>query len=186
MMALAGVAAVRTPRLRALVLAVLLLHCGYGLALHAAAMHFKVPVAIGLQSREDYFKQRVERVQMFAYANQQLNNGSTVFTLDQRSYYLDMPVYKNHWVLAHLAAMPLDERYAWFRAHGIGYILYPASYVEESGNIRDAAQALLGDWLRDRGHYQMHARLEVDDPRGGPREQVLVFRVRAPDEAAAP
>lgn len=179
MMAVAGVAAVQVTRLRPLVLTVLMAHVLFGLGLHAAAMHFKVPVALGLTSPADYLASRVERMEMFAYANRQLNDGGRVFTLDQRSYYLDAPAYQNHWSLHALATMTADEQFAWMQEKDIRHILYPSAYVAESGNIREAAETLLRQWRSEPERYSLRARLEVLSPGG--IEEVLVFDVAMPE-----
>ncbi|MFM1918606.1 MAG: hypothetical protein RLZZ303_240 [Candidatus Hydrogenedentota bacterium] len=175
MIALAGAGAVRFKRLRPLVLAVLLAHVAFGLVLHAAAMHFKVPAALGLVSRADYLRARIERIEMFEYANRQLLGGGRVFTLDQRSYYLDAPAYQNHWSLEKIVAMQPDERLQWMREQGIHHILYPSAYVADSGNIRAAAEELLRQLRAEPERYPLRARIEAAAPGG--MEEVLVFDV---------
>jgi hypothetical protein len=179
MMALAAVAAVRLPRLRRLVLAVLLVHVGYGLLLHAAATYFKVPAAFGMVSQEDYLARRVERMEMFNFANRQLTDGGRILSFDQRTYFLNAPAFQNHWAIKRLATLPPAEQYAWMQEHGIRYVLYPPGYIAESGNIREAAESLLRTWMSDREHYDLVARLDTVNPRGG-RDEAIVFRVLAP------
>lgn len=179
MMALAGVAVLRLTRLRPLVLGVLLAHVAFGLVLHAAAMHFKAPAALGLVSRADYLRARVERFEMFEYANRQFVDGGRVLTLDQRSYYLDAPAYQNHWSLEKIVAMEPGERLQWMRDNGIRHILYPSAYVAESGNIRAAAEELLRQLRAEPARYPLRARIEAAAPGG--MEEVLVFDVAEPD-----
>ncbi len=181
MMALAAVTVVRVPWLRRLTLAVLLIHVVYGLALHAAATYIKVPAALGVVSSEDYLGQRVERMAMFDYANRHLTDGGRILTFDQRSYYINAPGFQNHWAIKRLATLTPAEQYDWLQAHGIRYILYPPGYIAESGNIRESAEGLLRTWMGDRERYELLARLDTVNPRGG-RDEAIVFRVRAPRE----
>jgi len=176
LMAVAAVAVLRLPRLRRLVIAVLLVHVAYGLLLHAAATYVKVPAAFGLVSYEDYLAQRVERMEMFNFANRQLNDGGRILSFDQRTYFLNAPAFQNHWAIKRLATLPPADQLAWLQAHDIQYILYPPGYIAESGNIREASESLLRGWMNDRDHYELVARLDNINPRGG-RDEAIVFRV---------
>jgi len=175
-MVIAALSLDRVHRLRWMIRGVLLAGLAYGLVLHAAAMHFKAPVALGLQSREEYLLQRVERYEMFQYANEHLSDG-IVFTPDQRTYYLHPRGFQNHWAMEAIAERYPNEQHDWLVAQGIRYLLYPQDYVKESGNIREPLQALRANWSAYQNYYRLVERLRIANPRSGDTEIVEVYEV---------
>ncbi|MBI1319391.1 MAG: hypothetical protein GC168_10665 [Candidatus Hydrogenedens sp.] len=180
-MVVAALAVERIERCRVLIRVVLIGGLIYGLALHAAAIHFKVPVALGLQSREDYLESRVERYGMFEYANEQLVDGR-VLSVDQRTYYLRPRAFQNHWALPGVAGLPPDAQRAWLLHNGIRHILFPTNFVMQSGGVRDAMLALRETWRADPEHYPLRSVLNLTDPRTGDAERVEVYDV-APEDS---
>ena len=151
----------------------------YGLALHAAAMHFKAGVVFGLQTRTAYLESRVERYAAFEYANQHLNDGGTLLTVDQRSYYVDGPTYQNHWSLKKIAAWPLKEQVTWLHDHGIRYVMIPRDFVEESGALSGEIAAMLARWERSPASFTLvDAPLVIPRRNGGGVEEVAFYAVR--------
>jgi hypothetical protein len=51
----------------------------------------RFPVAVGLESREDYIKRRVETYKAIEYANHNLNKDSKVLTMDARGFHFNIP-----------------------------------------------------------------------------------------------
>jgi 4-amino-4-deoxy-L-arabinose transferase-like glycosyltransferase len=181
-MVIAALAVDRIDRCKLLMRAVLITGLLYGLALHAAAIHFKVPAALGLQAREDYLRARVERYPMFEYANEELTDGR-VLSLDQRTYYLRPASIQNHWALERLAALPPDEQHAWLLREGIRHILLPLEFALASGVLSEPAMALREQWRADPARYALRETLTMTDPRGGATERVEVYDVRTPEDA---
>jgi hypothetical protein len=179
MMVVAALTAERLPRGRRGVAALLLFSFAYGLALHGAAMHFKIPVVLGLQTKEAYLNERVERYGAFAYANRRLNDGGKILTLDQRSYYLDGPSYQNHWSLKRLAGLSLEAQVAWLHEQAIRYVMLPEDFVTKSGSLPGDIAAMLSVWQRSPQCFEL-----VDTPLQLPRrdgtgvEKVSFYAVR--------
>ncbi len=179
MMVVAALAVERISRGRRVVIAILMFSFAYGLALHAAAVHFKVKVVIGLETKTDYLTSRVERYAAFVYANEHLNDGGMILTIDQRSYFIDGPSYQNHWSLKKIAGWPLDEQVAWLKAQGIRYVMIPGDFVEESGALSGDIAAMLADWQRHPSHFEgIGAPLILPRPRGSGVEEVAFYAVR--------
>lgn len=175
MMVAAAVAAESIRPLRRPIQALLLITFAYGLALHAGAVHFKVPVVLGMQSAEDYLTARVERYGAFAWANRYCMDGK-VLTIDQRSYYLNMPSYQNHWAMLRLAQLDYDSQLAWLAAQEIRYLILPLDYLQESPALRDALRPLVQQWRDDRTHFRELQALSLPRRDGGlERVEILEF-----------
>ncbi len=177
MLAVAATAPQRLGRLRPLAIGVLVCGWLFGLALMGAAVHFKVPAALGLEAREDYLARRVERYGMFAYANEHCTGAGAILSFDQRAYYLVPRAYVNHWGLLSLRGQPLARQVDWLRAQGIGYVLVPVDYVRTSGRLARELGPLVQQWLFDRDHFERVQTLELPTGAGG-FERVEVLRVR--------
>lgn len=132
MMVVAAIAACRLERFKRPVAILLVFTFTYGLTLGAAAVHFKIPAALGLESREAYLAKRVDRYIAFEWANRNLDQDATVFTLDPRSYFLNQPTYQNFEMFDSLGAMTLNQQMDWFRSRNIRYFFYPKEYVEST------------------------------------------------------
>lgn len=177
MMALAGLAAVRLKPLSRPIMALLLLSFLYGLALHTAAIHFKVPVVLGMESREEYLLRRVERYEAFRYINQFCNDGGVVLTADQRSYYLDPPAFQNHWAMKRLREMTPETQRGWLRAQEIKYVLMPLDFVRESGALAGELMPMFHAWQNDPAHFRLLRAMNLPRLRGSGLERVEIYEL---------
>ena len=177
MMVVAGVAACRAPAWRRLIAAILVAAFLYGLGLHVAAMHFKAPVLLGLQTRDAYLRERVERYPAFEYINEGLNDGRTVLTPDQRTYYIEPPTFQNHWEMLRVAGLAPEQQRAWLRDHHIGYVLVPWAFLEESPAIRDALIPMFKQWRADPVHFRSVREFVFPKLRGTGEDRVDIYEV---------
>lgn len=177
MMVVAGVAACRTPAWRRSTAALLVAVFVYGLGLHAAAMHFKIPVLLGLETREEYLRERVERFPAFEFINAQLNDGRTVLTPDQRTCYIEPPTFQNHWAMKQLAAQTPEEQRAWLRERNIGYVLVPWTFLEESRAIRGALVPMFERWRADTAHFRLVREFVFPNLRGAGEDRADIYEV---------
>jgi hypothetical protein len=179
MMVVAALTAERLPRGRRAVAFLLIFSFAYGLALHAAAVHFKIPVVLGHQTKQEYLNERVERYGAFEFANSRLNDGGTILTLDQRSYYLDGPSYQNHWSLKRIASLSLDEQVAWLHESKIRYVMVPEDFIAQSGALSGEIGTMVAVWQRSPQQFEL-----IDSPLQLPRkdgkgvEKVSFYAVR--------
>tara|TARA_R110001592_G_scaffold164148_6_gene398183 strand:- start:496 stop:2283 length:1788 start_codon:yes stop_codon:yes gene_type:complete len=179
MMVVAALAAERMPRGKRAVAALLIGSFGYGLLLHAAAVHFKVNVVLGRQSKSDYLTARVERYGAFQYANDHLNDGGTLLTVDQRSYFIDGPTFQNHWSLKRIANATLEDQVAWLHDNDIRYVMIPTDFVEGSGALSGDIADMLRTWRIDPGHFVLMDRpLQLPRRDGNGLEEVAFYAVR--------
>jgi hypothetical protein len=156
------------PRLGRLRVAVSLLLCGafaFHLGLHVAAMHFKAPVLLGRLTKIEYLRERIERYPAFEYANENLADGR-VLTPDQRTLYLKMPSFQNHWAMLELATLPPHEQRAWLREQGIAYVLIPWTFLEESGAIGPVLTPMFRQWMSDEAGFRHVKTMELPRSRG--------------------
>lgn len=170
----------RFGRGKRLVLAMVAVYIVYGLTIHAAAVHFKVPAAFRAESRSDYLHRRVERYAAFDYVNTHCNDGGAVLTVDQRSYYLDPPAFQNHWDMQQLITMPPLWQYYWLYDRGIRYVMVPVEFVEESGALRPLAP-VFDAWRKDKTHFTLLEKLTIPRPSGG-LEHVEIYRFEFEEE----
>jgi hypothetical protein len=187
MMVLAGVAACRLDRLRKPISILLVVTFLFGLALGAASISFKIPVALGFESREDYLSRRVERYEVFQWLNENLSEDTTVLTFDPRGYFIDRSTYQNFEILQVLRPMTLPEQAAWLHERGIGYVVYPVAYFEESPWFYE--EGYLDDierWKSAPGFLEEIAILNISRPRADDIERVEVYAVRQPAPQGAP
>lgn len=179
MMAVAGLGACRLPALRRGIAVMLTASYIFGLGLFAAAVHFKVPVALGLEAREDYLARRVERYGAFDWANTHLPENRVIMTFDPRSYYLARPTYQNTEALKPLLDKPFEEHLAWLRERNIAYLFYPDTYMRESpGFAQTGVLDLVSRWRGNRRHFACIQMIMIPRTRGGAGyEQVEVYEV---------
>lgn len=178
MMVAAALVVEELPRGRRLVASLLCVAFAYGLMLHAAAVHFKVPVVLGMQTRSEYLTDRVERYEAFQFANEHLGDGA-LLAIDQRTYYLDGPTYQNHWSLKQIAEKDLVEQVSWLHDHHIRYIMLPVDYVAGSGALSGNIGDMLARWRASPQYFApvgppLHLRRR--DGRG--MEEVAFYAVR--------
>ncbi len=182
MAVVAALTVVRAKRLRPLLLTILLLGYGIGLAPGAAMTAIRFPAAVGIESRDAFLTERIERYPAFVWANEHLETEGTVLTLDPRGYYLDNPAFVNFEALKPLVAMNADQRLDWLRAHDIRYLFYPEAYVIESPAFRETGLLdVLNEWRADAMHFTLLTRMEVDRPRTEGTEVVEIYEVRVPE-----
>ena len=103
LMALAALTYTRLPKYRVGLSLVIALHGVLGVVVAVAGMYFKVPAAVGLESREDYLQNRVERYEAFEWVNAQLPDEASIMTFDLRSSYIQQPTFPNLEILFYVA-----------------------------------------------------------------------------------
>ena len=178
MMAVAGVATVRMPRFAKPVAVVLVTGYAFGLLLGIAAVHFKVPVVLGMVSREEYLAERVERYRAFQWVNEHVPPDRTVLTLDMRSYYIRGRTYQNLEGLRTIVACQLQEQLKWLQARGIQYILVPHGYVAETPGLHEVGLAQMWDsWWSMPNRFVLVKRMDLENPRSGAVESVGVYEI---------
>lgn len=178
LMVVAAAGALNAGRLRKPILGLLLFSFAYGLALDAAAVHFKAPVVLGWEGREAYLDRRVERYAAFAYANEHLRDGK-LLTIDQRTYYVDGPTYQNHWALKRIAGLPLAEQVRWLKAQGIRYVLLPLDFIEESGAVRSDVGPMVQRWQETPRFFRPVGEvMNIPKPGGAGIDRVVFLEVR--------
>lgn len=179
LMVVASVAVFTLPRLRRPVHALVAVSLVYGLMLGVAAVHFKVPVALGMESKTAYLSARVERYPAFAWVNANLPESAGIMTLDPRSYYIDRPTFQNYAMLPVLDSMSATERDAWFAERHIEYLLYPTSFFSESpAYVARGYTAIVDQWRADRTFLRLVKVIEVPRLRRDGVERVEIYQVR--------
>lgn len=179
MMVVAAVGATRLVPMRRLVHGVLYLSYLSGIALTIAAVHFRIPVATGFESREDFLKRRVERYEAFLWANEYLPRDGCLLLLDPRSYYYRGCSYQNPESIKVLIGMPLEKQVAWLRARNIRYVMLPHAYLEESPGFRETGLLqLFQTWESLPEAFPLIKRLELQRVRGAGVEYVDFYEVR--------
>lgn len=179
MAVVAALAVVRAKRFRPVLVTVLLLGYAIGLAPCAAMAAIRFPAAFGIETRDAFLTDRVERYPAFVWANEHLDSDGTVLTLDPRGYYLDNPAFVNFEALKPLVHLNADERLGWLRDHDIRYLFYPDAYVIESPAFRETGVLdVLTEWRGDNTHFVLLNRLQVDRSRAGGSEVVEIYEVR--------
>jgi len=186
MMALAGVGVVRIPVARRAVAGVVVCALVLGVGVQAAAVHYKVPVVLGFESREAYLGQRIERFEAFEWARENLPDDAVVLSLDPRGYYFDRDCYQNFEGLKVLVGADSATQRSWFEQHEIDYVFYPDDYVRQSPGFRETGvQAVVDGWRSDTNRFALVASLDVARARGEGTELVEIYRVRRDDSALA-
>lgn len=179
MMALAGVGAVRIPVARRAAAGVVVCALVLGLGVQAAAVHYKVPVAFGFESRDAYLDKRIERNSAFRWARENLPHDAVVLSLDPRGYYFDRDCYQNFEGLKTLIGVNSATESAWLERHAVDYMFYPDDYVKQSpGFVETGVQTVVDRWRSNSSQFELIASLHVDRARGDGTELVEVYRVR--------
>ncbi len=179
MMVVAAVAACRLKALRKPVAVLLVIAFAYGLALHTAAVCFKLPVALKLETRDDYLTGRVERYQAFKWVSRNIDPDRVVLTLDPRTYYIAGRTYEGFEALKVVQHMAFPEQMAWLAGHQIDYLLVPETYMKEGPGFRDTGVlALVDSWLRHERAFVCIKAFELNRPRTDGTETVKLYEVR--------
>lgn len=178
MMVVAAVAACRVRKLRRPIALLLLLTFVYGLGIGAATVHFKVPVALGFETREAYLTRRLERFAAFEWVNENVPATATIMTFDPRSYYIAGPTYQNFEMLKQLSTMSHEGQLAWLKERNIRYLLYPNAYIDESPGYESTGfRAHLDGWRQDARHFRLIKRLDIPRARSGGMERVEIYEI---------
>ena len=181
MMVVAAIAACRLKPLRHVTSAVLIVMFLYGLAVDAAAVHFKVPVVLGFQEADAYLKQRVERYPAFQWVNGHVPYDETVLTFDRRTYYFNGRTFQNDEPLRRLRDLPLSGQVAWLKAHDIRWVFLPLTYIEESRGHRSAFLGMVTAWRQFRRYFAPAYTVDLARPRKPGTERVEIYEVRYDD-----
>lgn len=100
---------------------------------------FRLPVAIGLQSKSDFLEQGLDIYPACKYVNEKLSQGSKIFFInDNRVYYCDKPFLIFSPATQFLLKVTPDKRYTYFKKEKVTHILYTASWVK---NFKEDAVA---------------------------------------------
>jgi len=177
MMIVAAVAACRLRSLRHAIAALLAVTFLYGLALDVAAVHFKIPVVFGIESREDYLARRVERYQAFEWVNEHIPPEDIILTFDRRTYYIKGRTFQNDEPLRRLNKSPVYQQVGWLRAHHIKWVFLPVTYIEESAGHRAAFLSMVNTWRRFSRYFTLVRGLDVPRTRGEGTEHVEIYEV---------
>ena len=184
MMAVVAAMAVSPRMPRRLALILLAAAYGYGLVLAGAAMHFKLPVVLGMESRNEYLLRRVERYPAFQWANEHIPHDETILTLDTRSYYFDGRSYQNREALQLLTDLSIEDQMNWLQARGIRYVFFPDAYIAESPGFAEHGLTAMFDAWRDDARFERIQQFELARPRTDGDERVEIYAVDY-DKAAA-
>ncbi len=176
MMALAGFAAVRLRPLSRPIAALLLAAFLYGLTLHTLVIQDRISVVLGMETKEEHLRRRVERYEAFRYVNRFCNDGGVVLTVDPRTYFLDPPAFQNPATMKRLPAMTPDAQRDWLRAHRIKYVLMPVDFVRESPAHADLTP-LFHAWRTDPAHFRLVQAMHLPRLRGEGLETVEIYKV---------
>jgi len=171
MMVVAALAATRSRSLRPAALAALFVSFAFGLALDAGAVHFKIPVLAGLQTRDEYLESRVERYAAFRWVADNLPRDEALFSFDRRVYFFDRSAWQTDEGLKALRAERLEVQARWFAHCGIKWIFVPVTYIEESPGLHRAYLEMVTNWRLAPHYFRLHKSMEL------PREDGSVDRV---------
>jgi len=181
MMIVAALAPYKLKRLRPVAVAALLVSMAFGLVLGAAAMHFKIPVVLGLETRSDYLACRVERYPAFEWVNESIPRNETVFTFDRRTYYIKGRSYQNDEPLRRLRERSVAEQAAWFKAQGIQWVFVPVTYIERSPGHREQFLDMVTAWKSSRHWFSLVKTIECPGVRSNGVDRVEIYQVRYKD-----
>lgn len=187
MHAVAGLAGAKLGRANKPLQGLIIAGIAYGLVLTAASMYFKVPAALGLESRDDYLARRVDRYRAFQWINENVPVDSRILTIDLRTYYLNRLTFQNTNDLYMLKSMSLDEKVVWFAEREIEYIVLPEDIVRSSPDVK--ATGLSEEfalWESSPDYFETVETLRIPRARGEGEERVVILRVLPPKAEAAP
>jgi hypothetical protein len=178
MMVAAGAAAESLRAWRKPLSAFLCLVFAFHVTLNAAAMHRRVPVLVGKETRTEYLRALAPRYRAFEYANENLRDGR-ILTPDPRSAYLRMPAFQNREALLRLAELPPESQWAWLRDNEIRYLLVPWTCLEECPGDGRKLIALFRRWTDDETRFTRVKELSLPRLDGPGLDRVAFYEVRA-------
>jgi len=180
MMVVAALPVEKLPRLRWVMVPAVLLSYALGLGPVLANAAAKVPVVIGVESREDYLTKRVERFPAMAWAARNLPSTATILSLDPRGFYFAHPTYTNFEALKALVPRDLAAQLDWLRAREIEYLFYPAAYVDSSPAFSETGVGAMVDvWRANSEQFILIKQFELPNPRSGRVEHVEIYEFRS-------
>ena len=178
MMVVAAAAYWNLPRIRRPLTALLVLFFCYGLALGAGTVHFKVPVALGFESDQDYLSKRIERYGAFRWVNEHVPPGDSVMTLDPRSYFIERPTFQNYAVLPSLAKQSREDQLSWFSKRNIRYLVYPPAYFKGSpAYVVRGYTEIVESWIDDKEHFKLVGVIDEAQSRRDGLERVEIYEI---------
>ena len=145
-------------------------------------MYFKIPVALGIESREEYLLKRLDQYEAFKWVNMHVPRDGIVLTLDMRSYYIDRETFQNTSELYVLKEMDFDAKAAWFSKRGFRYLLMPEDVIQHTPVHQ--AMGLIEEfetWKDAPKHFRVFAQLEFQRAQGDGFERVTVYEVVSPE-----
>lgn len=173
--AVAGLAGAKlTPRSRVLS-GIIVASLVYGCVLAVGNVYFKVPVVLGMESRDTYLERRLERYPVFRWVNENIPEGEIVLTLDLRSYYIDRPTFQSTESLRALIPLHFDAKAAWFSERGIRYLLVPADIIPTTRGM--GLDEELASWAHAPGQFKELIALDMPRARGEGVERVTIYEV---------
>ena len=178
MMVVVGVAVCRLKRLRHVVSVALVVAFSFGLALDVVAVHFKIPVVLGLQSREEYLRSRIERYPAFEWINENIPPDETVLSFARRTYYIEGRTYENSEPLFRLRDQGLEAQLAWLRMNNVRWVFLPLTYIEESPGYREDLLDMVNVWRKRPRDFFLVKSFDLPRPRVDGLERVEIYKVR--------
>ena len=177
MMIVAAIAAMRLPALRRGIVVVLLTTFAYGLSLDIAAIHFKIPAALGLQNSETYLAKRVERYLAFAWVNDHVPREDTVLTFDRRGYFLKGRSFQNDEPLKAVRSLSLPGQVQWLRDHNIKWVFLPVTYMQQTSSYRTEFLDMVNAWRKNGEYFRLARSFDLPRPGGEDVERVEVLEI---------
>lgn len=176
MMVVAALVATRSKPLRPAALTALFVSFGFGLVLDAGAVHFKIPVLVGMQTRDEYLSARVERYAAFRWVADNLPRDEALFSFDRRVYYFERSAWQTDEALKALRVESAETQAQWFAEHGIRWVFVPVTYIEESPGLHRAYLEMVTTWQQAPRFFRLHKAMELPRSDGRP-ERVELYEV---------
>ncbi len=155
MMVVAGVTGSRLSRHSKALTALIVASLIYGCLLAAGSVYFKVPVALGLESREDYLDRRLDGYATFAWLNAHIPEGACVLTLDLRSYYIDRPTFEFVEQLHELKPLDFDGKVSWLAERKIRYVVLSETAMQYPFIAHTGIGDELNSWREAPDHFRL-------------------------------
>lgn len=169
----------KAPALRRVIVPALLLSYAFGLAPSLAGAAMKLPAAFGVESRETFLSEHVERYHAMAWVAASLPEDAIVLSLDPRGYYFNRTTHTNFEALKSLSHENYEAQLEWLRENRVGYLFYPEKYVTESPAFRvTGVGAMVDAWRADSGHFMLKTQFQCVNPRDGGPDWVEIYELR--------
>ena len=155
MMAVAGVAGSRLTRHSKALSVLIVASMIYGIVLALGSVYFKVPVVLGMESREAYLHRRVDDYATFAWVNKHVPEGAQVLTLDLRSYYIDRPSFHMVEQLHELVPLDVDAKVNWLAEKKIRYVILSETAMQSPFIAHTELLGELNSWKTVPEHFRL-------------------------------